>query len=189
MNLPRLLLLTDCSQLPAGRSLERAVRECASAGLTTVVLRELDLSEPERADLAATLARHVTVISARTQLPAAEAVHLAAHQPAISTRHGRSCHDESELHAAVSGGAEWVTMSPVAASRSKPGYGPPLGTAGFSSLVHSVGGVPVYALGGIDVTNAAAFRQAGVHGVAVMGDVMRADDPAAVVSELLMALS
>ncbi|GAA0970333.1 hypothetical protein GCM10009562_06000 [Nocardioides aquaticus] len=112
MNLPPLLLLTDRSQLPAGRSLERAVAECASAGLAVVVLRELDLPEPERASLAAQLARHVTVIAARTLLPATAGVHLAAHQPVVAARHGRSCHDESQLRQAVSGGAAWVT--PVA---------------------------------------------------------------------------
>jgi thiamine-phosphate pyrophosphorylase len=189
VNLPRLLLLTDRHQLPAGRSLERTVRECALAGLTGVVLRELDLAEPQRADLAAELANHVTVISARTALPASVGVHLAAHQPAAATRHGRSCHDESELCEAVSGGAEWVTLSPVADSTSKPGYGPALGIDGFCRLAASVGAVPVYALGGIDATNAHAFRRAGAYGVAVMGTVMRADDPAAVTSEILKAVS
>ena len=185
MNLTPVLLLTDRHQLPVGRSLERTVRDCASAGLEAVVLRELDLTEPQRAELAEDLARHVTVISARTLLPPAAGVHLAAHQPSVMTRHGRSCHDESELREAVSGGAEWVTLSPVAASTSKPGYGPVLGIDGFRALAPSAAGVPVYALGGIDVANAAAFQRAGAHGVAVMSTVMRADDPATVIGELL----
>lgn len=188
MSLPPLLLLTDRHQLPSGRSLEHTMRECAAAGLTTVVLRELDLSEPERAALAAELARHVTVISARTSLPGTAGVHLAAHQPATATRHGRSCHDRAELRDAVAGGAAWVTLSPVAATRSKPGYGPALGIDGFRALVPAAG-VPVYALGGIDVANAAVFRREGAHGVAVMGAVNRADDPASVVSALLEAVS
>lgn len=189
MNLPPLLLLTDRSQLPAGRSLERTVAECVSAGLAVVVLRELDLPERERAELAAELARHVTVISARTLLPATVGVHLAAHQPVVAARHGRSCHDESQLRQAVSGGAAWVTLSPVAASPSKPGYGPVLGIDGVARLAPAAAGVPVYALGGIDTTNAADFQAAGAHGVAVMGAVMRADDPAAVVERLLGAVA
>lgn len=189
MNLPPLLLLTDRSQLPAGRSLERTVAECASAGLAAVLLRELDLSEPERTALAAELARHVAVISARTLLPATAGVHLAAHQPVVATRHGRSCHDESQLRQAVTGGAAWVTLSPVAASPSKPGYGPALGIDGVARLAPAAAGVPVYALGGIDATNATDFQAAGAHGVAVMGTVMRADDPAAVVERLLGAVA
>lgn len=188
MNLPPLLLLTDRSQLPPGRSLAGTVAECAAAGLAAVVLRELDLPEPERAVLAAQLARHVTVISAHTLLPATAGVHLAAHQPVVAGRHGRSCHDESQLRQAVSGGAAWVTLSPVAASPSKPGYGPALGIEGVARLAPAATGVPVYALGGIDATNAADFRAAGTHGVAVMGTVMGADDPAAVVERLLGAV-
>jgi thiamine-phosphate pyrophosphorylase len=45
--------------------------------------------------------------------------------------------------------------------------------------------VPVLALGGVDAANAASAREAGAHGVAVMGCVMRAADPAAVVRRLL----
>ena len=45
-------------------------------------------------------------------------------------------------------------------------------------------GLPVWALGGVDPTTAAACMAAGAHGVAVMGAVMRAPDPGAVVAEL-----
>lgn len=187
--LPRILLLTDRRQLPAGRSLDDTVRACATTGLSTVVLRELDLPEAQRARLAATLARHVTVISARTPLPAAAGVHLAAHQPAVAARHGRSCHDAAELRTAAATGAAWATLSPVAGTASKPGHGPALGVEGFGRLLPAAAGVPVYALGGIDAANAAAFRRAGAHGVAVMGTVMRAQDPATVVGELLEAVA
>ncbi|WP_235737891.1 thiamine phosphate synthase [Nocardioides alcanivorans] len=142
MSPPRLLLLSDRSQLPDGRCLERTVAECASAGLAVMVLRELDLSEAARAALAVKLARHVTVISARTSLPATAGVHLAAHQPVVGSRHGRSCHDGSQLRQAVAQGAEWVTLSPVAPSPSKPGYGPVLGTAGVAGLVAEAAGTP-----------------------------------------------
>lgn len=188
-SLPPLLLLTDRRQLPEGRSLADTVRACTSAGLTTVVLRELDLPEEQRAELAGELAGHVTVISAHTLLPAAAGVHLAAHQPAVASRHGRSCHDTTQLRTAVATGAAWVTLSPVAGTASKPGYGPALGVDGFGRLLPEAAGVPVYALGGVDVANAAAFRRAGAHGVAVMGAVMRSEDPAALVGELLEAVA
>ena len=46
----------------------------------------------------------------------------------------------------------------------------------------------MFALGGVDPTRAARCVAAGAHGVAVMGAVMRADDPATVVAGLLDAL-
>ena len=48
--------------------------------------------------------------------------------------------------------------------------------------------IPVYALGGIEPDSAATAVGTGAYGVAVMGAVMRAADPAAVVRDLLGAL-
>ena len=187
--LPRLLVLTDRTQLPGERTLLETVTRCAGAGLTTVVLRELDLPRSRRAELAAALAARIQVVSARGMLPGAVGVHLAAGQPTgdaeLAPMHGRSCHDEDEVGQAVAGGAAYVTVSPVAVTASKPGYGPPLGVAGVRRAVAAAGGVPVFALGGVDPGNAGDLRRAGAHGVAVMGAVMRAADPAGVVSRLL----
>jgi thiamine-phosphate pyrophosphorylase len=168
------------------------VATAAAAGADTVVLRELDLPEDARAGLAAQLAEHARVVSARTLLPHAVGIHLAAAQTGLDGRgvplRGRSCHDVGEVWRAAGAGADYVTLSPVAASASKPGYGPPLAPAELSRAVVAAGPASVFALGGVDEHNAAALREAGVHGVAVMGAVMRADDPATVVRGLLEAV-
>ncbi len=193
MNVPRVLLLTDRSQLPAARDLVSTVAACAEAGLEAVVLRELGLPEDQRQRLARALgSTGVAVVSARTRLDGAAGVHLASAQicpdqePALP--HGRSCHDDAEIRAAVRGGASYLTISPVAASASKPGYGPALGLPGVRRAVRLAGSVPVLALGGIDAQNAAAMRNAGAHGVAVMGAVMRADDPGAAFGRIAQAV-
>lgn len=191
MRPPRLLVLTDRRQLPAGRDLVETVGRCAAGGATTVVLRELDLAEDERRELVDALATSVEVISARSALAGAAGVHLASNQPVTEAQalpHGRSCHGPEDVARAVGEGASWVTVSPVAPSPSKPGYGPPLGADGVRRAAAAAGGTPVYALGGVEPSAVAALRDAGAHGVAVMGAVMRATDPAAVVSGLLAAL-
>ena len=94
---------------------------------------------------------------------------------------GRSCHTVAEVYDAAGEGVDYVSLSPYAETASKPGYGPALGPAAFGGEWP----VPVYALGGIDPTNAAQARAAGAHGVAVMGAVMRAPHPAAVIEALL----
>jgi thiamine-phosphate pyrophosphorylase len=187
-----LLVLTDRRQLPTGRELVDTIARCAEAGLRTVVLRELDLPEDQRAGLAQGLATHVQVIGARTRLPAAEGIHLHATQTVLDAGgmavHGRSCHSVQEVAQAVDGGADYVTLSPVAASPSKPGHGPPVDALALrvaAGIAQATGAAQVFALGGVDTSNAAAMRAAGAHGVAVMGAVMRADDPAAVVRDLL----
>lgn len=193
MRLPRLLLLTDRHQLPSGRTLEDTVARCVHVGLEAVLLRELDLPLQDRRDLAERLvATGVAVIASRSWLPRTAGVHLSATQTGLDAReapfHGRSCHDDEEVRRGVGGGAAYLTISPVAASVSKPGHGPALGAAGVGRAVRLAGDVPVLALGGVDEHNAAQLRGAGAHGVAVMGAVMRADDPAAVVAGILEAV-
>jgi len=204
---PRLLLLTDRSQLRLGRSLVRTVRECVDAGLAAVVVRELDLCPRARAALVRELTTidGLEVIAARTPLPGAHAVHLPAsaacnavlpglpHRRARAedpitpryTHAGRSCHSPEEVRRAAAGGAVYATLSPFAASVSKPGYGPVVDPTAYGEDF----GIPVYALGGVDPGNAARARAYGAHGVAVMGAVMRAAEPAEVVSDLLTAVA
>jgi thiamine-phosphate pyrophosphorylase len=183
MNAPRLLLLTDRTQLPAGRDLAEAVRTCAGAGLSHVVVREHDLDQGARYRLVADLAgiEGLVVISSRLPDPAAAGVHLSGRQARPGRGwFGRSCHTVEEVGRAAQEGAAYATLSPFAASPSKPGYGPPVDRYAYAS--HAI---PVLALGGIDLGNAAQARAAGAHGVAVMGALMRAASPAAVVRRLL----
>ncbi|NYG60347.1 thiamine-phosphate pyrophosphorylase [Nocardioides daedukensis] len=187
--LPRLLLLTDRSQLRLGRGLVRTVHECVEAGLTHLVVREHDLPPDARHALVAALADlpGLTVISSHIADPVAHGLH----QPSDPTRHvlptatahqllGRSCHTRTEVYRAAADGVDYVTLSPFALTPSKPGHGPALGPDAYAD--HRV---PVYALGGITPRNARAARDAGAHGVAVMGAVMRAAEPGAVVAALL----
>ncbi|WP_328532108.1 thiamine phosphate synthase [Nocardioides sp. NBC_00368] len=202
--LPRLLVLTDRSQLRLGRGLLPTLAECAEAGLTHVVLRELDEPIEQRARLAELLAAlGLNVIAARTPLPAAVGVHLSASASCNtsfvglrapserpdsrcnSVLHlGRSCHSPTEVARAAIDGFDYAMLSPYALTESKPGYGPPLGPATFADLP-----LPTYALGGITPDNAAEAVAGGAYGVAVMGAVMRADEPGQVVRDLLAALA
>lgn len=171
--MPELLLLTDRAQLTLGRSLLRTITECAAAGLTHVVVREHDLATHTRHALIARLVEieGLTVISARTPAPLAHGV-MARNQ---------GCHSAEEVRAAARNGAAFATLSPYAETKSKPGYGPPLDKGVFAEDF----GIPIYALGGITTANAAEARKAGAHGIAVMGEVMRAHDSARVIKELL----
>lgn len=184
-----MLLLTDRTQLPPGRTLEDTLHRCLEAGAGAVVVRELDLTEPERAALVG-------------QVVAAGAEAIAAHRPAgacdavllplsalAGMRHqrlGASCHSASEVHAVAGQGVDFATLSPFAPTASKPGYGPPLPRSEYDAAASA--GIPVYALGGITPANAADALAAGASGIAVMGEVMRADDPGAVVRRLLEAV-
>lgn len=201
--LPPLLVLTDRSQLRLGRGLLPTLAECAEAGLTHVVLRELDEPAEQRARLASAATElGLVVIAAHGSLPGAAGVQLAAvGGNTVSARveaccstllpdvtpcypSGRSCHTPAEVARAAGEGFDYAVLSPYALTESKPGYGPPLGPGAFRGLP-----LPTYALGGITPDNAAEAVAAGAHGVAVMGAVMRAEEPAEVVRDLLAALA
>ncbi|MEV4841707.1 thiamine phosphate synthase [Micromonospora matsumotoense] len=119
------------------------------------------------------------------------AVHLAAAgpyppPPAVGLV-GRSCHDAAELARLTT--EDYVTLSPVWPTRSKPGYGPPLFPEGLRRLAR-ISPVPVLALGGIETPDqVTACAEAGAVGVAVLGAIMRAADPTAVAAALTSAFS
>ena len=189
----RLLVLTDASQT-RGRPLLDVVRAAVHGGARAVVLREKQLSGPARAALGAPIA-DVVHDAGGTLLAAGalddpqfrlDGVHLAATDPFPRTPPaivGRSCHDAAALRRAAAEGCTYATLSPIFPSASKPGYGPPLGPDALRDAP-----LLVFALGGVDPTRALACVDAGARGVAVMGAVMRADDPAAVVRDLLAVL-
>lgn len=194
---PRLLVLTD-RRLTGGRPLADVVRAAVAGGARAVLLRDKDLPAPDRRRLGRALTDVLTpvggtlVVAGDATLAAAlgAGLHLAADQPwpaaaADLPLVGRSCHGPGELAAARREGAGYATLSPVLSTPSKPGYGPALGTGGLAAAVAAVPDLPVLALGGVGPGSAAACRAAGAHGVAVMGEVMRAADPAAVVRRLL----
>jgi thiamine-phosphate diphosphorylase len=190
VRLPRLLVLTDRSQCD-GRPVKDVVAAAVDHGARAVVLREKDLPEAgctRLADELRAVLEPVGGVLIRAGLPGAgtaDAVHLAARDPFPSPRPrlvGRSCHGAGELASARAQGCDYVFLSPVFPTPSKPGYGPALGVEGLARLVG--GAPPVYALGGISPESVPDLLAAGATGVAVMGSVMR--DPRVVAAYLRM---
>ncbi len=204
MNLPGppLLIITDRHQARA--PLAALAWAAFSAGGRWLMLREKDLEAAARLamlqDLIALGAPYGAAVTVNSDLAAAAAagaagVHLPAGADPAAARAalgaealiGYSAHDVNEANAAAAAGADYVTLSPVFESASKPGYGPCLGPEGLGAAAARVP-VPVVALGGVTAANAGSCLSAGAAAVAVMGPVMRAADPGAAVAELLAAI-
>ncbi|MGI5147489.1 thiamine phosphate synthase [Plantactinospora sp. CA-294935] len=186
-----ILLVTDRWQ--AHRPLDEVVRAAVDGGARWVLLRERDLPRPERLELARRLRAILapvqgTLLVAGPDPLDGDAVHLPAagpYPPPALPLVGRSCHDLSELGRVST--EDYVTLSPVYPSPSKPGYGPPLGPDRLAGMVVR-SPVPVVALGGVSTPEqVAACLAAGAVGVAVMGAVMRSGDPAGLVRDLCAA--
>ena len=178
-----LLVLTDRRQ--ASRPLPDLVASAVHGGARAVVMREKDLPPRDRRALAAVLRALLEPVDGVLVVAGTDgdAVHLPAATPVPHPRPslvGRSCHGTAEVEA--SSDVDYVTLSPIFPTPSKPGYGPALGPRGLG-----VGAVPVYALGGVSADNAGECRRGGAAGVAVMGAIMRSPDPASTVREILAA--
>jgi thiamine-phosphate diphosphorylase len=122
----------------------------------------------------------------------ADGLHLPAAGPepesvrdavAPCTRIGMSCHDRGELERAA--GADWVFLSPVFTTASKP-LAHPLGTEGLAALV-PFAPAPVYALGGIEVESVADCLEAGAAGVAAIRGLLGPDGERLLAEALALA--
>ncbi|WP_422736945.1 thiamine phosphate synthase [Micromonospora sp. WMMD729] len=187
------VLLTD--RLVASAGLDRVVAAAVAGGVRWVVLREKDLPRTERAALAADLRAILadvggTLVVAGPDPLGGDAVHLPAAGPYPPPPHrlvGRSCHNETELHRLTT--EHYATISPIWPTRTKPGYGPPLEAAGLRKLIES-SPLPVLALGGVETPEqVTACVQAGAAGVAVLGALMRAEDPTETAHQLTSAFA
>jgi len=91
--------------------------------------------------------------------------------------------DEAERAAATS--ADYWSVGPCFATPTKRDAGPAIGPDGFSNLLQRAPeGTPVIGIGGITSANAAQIMARGAAGVAVIGSVLSAPDPATAVRDL-----
>ncbi|GIE86634.1 thiamine phosphate synthase [Actinoplanes regularis] len=155
--------------------LVEVVAAAVRGGAGWVVLRERDLPYEERVALLEEL--RVVVPPGRLIVAGADplgggAVHLAAADPVPAgvSLIGRSCHGTEPMS-----DVDYVMLSPIYPTATKPGYGPPLGAGHAAELA---GDVPWLALGGVDsAARAAECAAAGAAGIAVLGAIMRAANP------------
>lgn len=195
---PPLLLITDRSQ--ATRPLADTVTGAFDGGCRWVMLREKDIGADDRRRLLEEILRRAAPYDATVTVnedidaalaAGAHGVHLPQRKADVAAARQRlgngaligvSAHDLAEAEAAA--GADYITLSPVYVSPSKPDYGPALTPGGLQAIARSL---PVLGLGGIEPTNAGELAIAGADGIAVMGGVMRAENPTREVERLLKA--
>jgi|SRR5579864_747844 len=198
---PPLLVISDRGQ--ARRPLVEVAAAAFRGGCRWFSLREKDLPAYRRRELLGGLValgrRYNATVMAHEDLDAVVAegaggIHLPAGGNLAAARRrlpfwliGISAHAPQEAAAQLAAGADYVTLSPIFLTSSKPGYGPALGLDALTEAARLAPG-PIVALGGIDESNIAACLAAGAGGIAVMGEVMRAVDPEAVVRRLVAAM-
>ena len=199
---PPLLLVTDRRQ--ARRPLREIVAMALAAGCRWVSLREKDLPEDEQVPLARSLLPLADRYGARltlhgeaalAKLAGVHGVHLPSGSDPVAARTllgpgkliGVSIHTVPEAEAIDPAIADYALAGPAFETASKPGYGPEIGRKGLAEIARA-SPVPLLAIGGINTLRVAEVIAAGCAGVAVMGGVMRAADPALEVEALAATL-
>jgi thiamine-phosphate pyrophosphorylase len=179
------------------RTLLDAVRAALAGGVGAVQLREPGLATRELLALAEAVrvataqAGAALLINDRVDVAlacGADGVHLPAHGMTVREARGLlgpaavigvSTHAPGEVAAAASAGADFAVFGPLFDTPSKRAYGAPLGLQALAAARAAVPQLPLFGIGGIDATNAAAVRRHGADGIAVIRAVLAAADPTA----------
>lgn len=91
---------------------------------------------------------------------------------------GGSAGSEDEARRAARLGAHYLGVGPIHATPHKPDAGAAIGVAGFARIRAATPALPAVAIGGVTVRDVPALIDAGAAGVAVIGAVLDAEDPA-----------
>lgn len=100
---------------------------------------------------------------------------------------GVSTHNRAQFEAALEKPVDYIAVGPVFGTTSKSKPDPVVGLE-FVSWAKSRTTKPVVAIGGINATNADAVVRAGARGLAVISEVMKADQPDRAVAALVAAI-
>ena len=185
MAVPKLMAITDAGARLKGaeNSFEAYLRRWVEAGVDSVQIREKDASARQtwhRArDAVNFFGKSLSIlINSRTDIAIAAGAH-GVHLPAggvppaaIRKRFGDrltigvSTHSVDEIRRAAEAGADYATFSPIYATPSKAGFGPP---QGLSALREAAAlGLPIIALGGIRPELVQEVLAAGAAGIAAI---------------------
>ncbi|MBQ0119164.1 MAG: bifunctional hydroxymethylpyrimidine kinase/phosphomethylpyrimidine kinase [Bacteroidales bacterium] len=188
-----LYLVTDRS-LAAGRSLTEIVRQAVRGGVTMVQLREKNCSTQEFIEQATALKQVLQgtgvplIINDRVDVALAvdaDGVHIGqSDMPYKEVRRlmgkdkiiGLSVESMQDIDVANSLDVDYIGISPLFATPTKQDTARPFGLDGTREAVH-LSRHPAVAIGGIHADNVEAVRATGVQGVAVVSEIISAEDP------------
>jgi thiamine-phosphate pyrophosphorylase len=161
----------DCSDRQRFEVAGGAVSLCHDAGAIFIVNDRVDIALAVGADGA-----HV----GPDDIPVAEARKLLG----LGLLLGASVRSVEDAVAAVAAGADYLGTGPCFPTSSKEALPEPIGPEGLSAVAHGVK-VPVVAIGGVTAARVPEVLGAGAHGVAVIGAMADAVDPASAARELV----
>jgi thiamine-phosphate pyrophosphorylase len=171
------------------------VRRLAGLGVGTVQLRAKDLNDGEALQLVSDALEIVKGTPTRLVIndywraaivAGAEHVHLGQEDLAEADVNeirkagltlGLSTHDDTELETALAAEPDYVALGPIFPTTLKSMRFAPQGIAKIAEWKKRVGNIPLVAIGGIKLEQAAEIFAAGADSIAVVSDVTQNPDP------------
>lgn len=178
--LPRTCMITDARQFGEARTLDRLAQHLKVSRIL-VIVREKTMDRDRLAAFVARIRRlcqgsgSLVCVHADCDSGAfaeADGVHLSARRlrdgngPDRGRLLGASCHSRAEIQQARRRGADYLLLSPVRRTASHP-KAEPLGWDGFAGLCREAS-LPVYALGGMQLSDFETAIGHGAQGVAIL---------------------
>ena len=198
--MPRLYVILD-ARLMTG-SAEETAKQLIEAGVRMLQYRSKRGSARETLEISACLARIAEEKSVAlfvndrpdiAALSGASGVHVGQTDLSVEDARevigegkwvGVSTHTEKQFRAAIKTSADYVSMGPVFATKSKDDPDAVVGTE-FVRRVRGLTAKPIVAIGGITLERAAEVMDAGADSVAVISDILRAENPVRRAEEFL----
>jgi thiamine-phosphate pyrophosphorylase len=152
--------------LPTGKLIDIAakIRElCSNAGVTFIVNDRVDVAMISDSD---------GVHLGLDDIPLKEAGKLLREDKLI----GGTAHNVREAITAQKAGADYIGFGHIYLTSSKFKDTPPVGVEGLKKVLKQIK-IPILAIGGIGLNNIVQVIHTGVHGVALIGSVVKSKDP------------
>ena len=192
LEMPRLYVILDAGLVQG--PVQSIARQLASAGVRLLQYRAKGVSAREVLETAKQLAQMARAegtslfVNDRPDLAylaGADGVHVGQDDLSVEQARaivgqdrwvGVSTHNREQFEAAAATSADYIAIGPIFQTTSKANPDPVVGT-GLLRELRPLTKKPIVAIGGIRLERAAELIEAGANSVAVISDILRAEDP------------
>ena len=101
---------------------------------------------------------------------------------------GATANTFEDIQNHIENGCNYIGLGPFQFTATKEKLSPILGVEGYRSIIEKMKAkkiqIPIYAIGGIQLTNVESIMETGVHGIAVSGLITQSENPSDLITQL-----
>ena len=101
---------------------------------------------------------------------------------------GATANTFEDIQNHIENGCNYIGLGPFQFTAAKQKLSPILGLDGYRSIIEKMKvkkiQIPIYAIGGIQLTNVESIMETGVHGIAVSGLITQSENPSELITQL-----